>query len=143
MDLTGAQVTLAGWFIDGGGEHLMAHVDTTGMQIPHRRIEHLEAVAAAGAAVVLDQGFHQLLVLCQGAVSHLDGDNVPRCAVLAFVQFAPTYAKTLKNALEARYLARVLSVDKGVLDALAEQGERLPLEAGDIALPCQQRQHGL
>ncbi|MNV65790.1 hypothetical protein D3C71_1585080 [compost metagenome] len=113
------------------------------MQVAHGGIEHLEAVTAAGAAVVLDQGLHQLLIGGQVAVGHLDGDDVPWGAFLPFMKFTPADAQALKDALETGHLSRVLSVDEGVLHPLTEQVKRLPLEAGDVPLPSDQRQHGL
>ena len=47
---------------------------------------------------MLNQGFHQLLVGGDGAVGHLDGDDVPGGAGLALVNVTPANAQALETA---------------------------------------------
>ncbi|MNR10635.1 hypothetical protein D3C85_1268970 [compost metagenome] len=89
---------------------------------------------------MLDEGFHQLLVDRDGAVGHLDGDDVPGRAGLAFVDLAPADAKAREDAFKAGHFAGVPGVHKSELDPLAKERQRLAIETGDVPLPGQQGQ---
>ena len=98
LDLTGAQVPLAGGFIEGCGKYL-GPCRMASMQVAHGGIEHLEAVAPAGAASSAESGLHQPLVIDQ-ALSATSMVMTSQGAFLTFAKFAPADAQALEYALE-------------------------------------------
>ncbi|MNR09153.1 hypothetical protein D3C85_1253430 [compost metagenome] len=107
------------------------------------RVDHLEAVAAAGAAILQDQSLQQRLIARDGIVSNLDGDDIPVGALNPLMYVALAKVQALKDALEPGHLAGVQGVNEGVLDPFAVDLKRLAVEPLDVPLPSEQVQQVL